>query len=182
MKSEKLRMKSEEWKMARDKAKIADNNIFLFYLFFCKSPYGGFLVLAPCSCLCYTLPMSVTQTVEIPASHRLTIDVPREVPAGRTILAFIPAPDQRAADTAAEASPPYAEDRIVEDRLAAILSGSAPLPGGNARTIEEAKRMAAEKAADPNRLPLSRLFGTCKGIFGGDGVAYQRAIRDEWDD
>jgi hypothetical protein len=120
--------------------------------------------------------MSVTQTVEIPASHRLTIDVPREVPAGRTILAFIPAPDQRSADTAAEASPPYAEDL-----LAAILSGSAPLPGGNARTVEEALRMAEEKAADPNRQPLSRLFGTHKGFFGGDGVAYQRAIRDEWD-
>ena len=65
--------------------------------------------------------------------------------------------------------------------IAAMLSSSAPLPGGNARTVEEAIRMAAEKAADPNRLPLSRLFGTCKGIFGGDGLAYQRAIRDEWD-
>ena len=28
--------------------------------------------------------MTITQTVEIPASHRLTIDVPREIPAGRT--------------------------------------------------------------------------------------------------
>jgi hypothetical protein len=35
--------------------------------------------------------MTVTQTVDIPASHRLTIDVPREVPAGRTVLAFTPA-------------------------------------------------------------------------------------------
>jgi len=32
--------------------------------------------------------MSVTQTVEIPASHRLIIDVPREVPTGRAILTF----------------------------------------------------------------------------------------------
>jgi hypothetical protein len=35
--------------------------------------------------------MSVTQTVEIPVSHRLTIDVPREVPAGPVILTFTPA-------------------------------------------------------------------------------------------
>ena len=36
--------------------------------------------------------MSLTQTVDIPASHRLTIDVPREVPAGPTVLTFTPAP------------------------------------------------------------------------------------------
>jgi hypothetical protein len=34
--------------------------------------------------------MTITQTVEIPASHRLTIDVPREVPAGRAVLVFRP--------------------------------------------------------------------------------------------
>jgi hypothetical protein len=40
--------------------------------------------------LCYIYSMSVTQTVEIPASHRLTIEVPREVPAGKAILTFTP--------------------------------------------------------------------------------------------
>jgi hypothetical protein len=34
--------------------------------------------------------MSITQTVDIPASHRLTIDVPREVPEGPVILTFTP--------------------------------------------------------------------------------------------
>jgi hypothetical protein len=34
--------------------------------------------------------MSVTQTVEIPASHRLTIDVPPEVPTGRAKIIFFP--------------------------------------------------------------------------------------------
>jgi hypothetical protein len=34
--------------------------------------------------------MSITQTVEIPASHRLTIDVPPEVPAGQAKIYFFP--------------------------------------------------------------------------------------------
>ena len=42
---------------------------------------------------CYIFLMSFTQTVEIPASRRLTIDVPPEVPAGRIILTFTPAAD-----------------------------------------------------------------------------------------
>ena len=35
--------------------------------------------------------MTITQTVEIPADRRLIIDVPREIPVGRTIIAFTPA-------------------------------------------------------------------------------------------
>jgi len=38
--------------------------------------------------------MSITQTVEIPVDHRLTIDVPREVPAGKVILTFTPAKNE----------------------------------------------------------------------------------------
>ena len=49
------------------------------------------------------------------------------------------------------------------------------------RTAAEALKMAEEKAADLSRKPISRHFGKHKGIFGGDGVSYQRAIRDEWD-
>ena len=44
---------------------------------------------------CYTSPMTVTQTVEIPASHKLTIDVPSEVPAGPAVLTFTPAPKRK---------------------------------------------------------------------------------------
>jgi len=35
--------------------------------------------------------MTITQTVDIPKSYRLTIDVPRELPTGRTIISFTPA-------------------------------------------------------------------------------------------
>ena len=39
--------------------------------------------------------MSITQTVEIPASRQLVIDVPREVPQGPVILTFTPVAHQR---------------------------------------------------------------------------------------
>ena len=35
--------------------------------------------------------MTITQTVEIPVSRRITIDVPSEIPLGPAILAFTPA-------------------------------------------------------------------------------------------
>jgi len=50
------------------------------------------------------------------------------------------------------------------------------------RTLEDALRRAAEKAADPNRKPLSDFIGIISPDTYGDGVAYQRAIRDEWND
>ena len=56
--------------------------------------------------------MSVTQTVDIPASHRLTIDVPREVPEGPVVLTFTPVAAQVSANTVAETSPPYAEEHV----------------------------------------------------------------------
>jgi hypothetical protein len=35
--------------------------------------------------------MTIEQTVEIPADHRLTLEVPREIPEGRAVIAFTPA-------------------------------------------------------------------------------------------
>jgi len=93
--------------------------------------------------------MTITQTVEVPADRRLTIDVPREVPAGPVVLAFTPA--------------------------------QVSMPNRDPRTVEEALQMAKAQAAAPGREPISRHFGKHKGIFGGDGVAYQRAVRGEWD-
>jgi hypothetical protein len=78
--------------------------------------------------------MSITQTVEIPVDHRLTIDVPPEVPAGPVILTFTPASAQRA------------------------------------------------QTAPPCRKPISAYFGIISPDTYGDGVAYQRNLRDEWDD
>ena len=34
--------------------------------------------------------MTITQTVEIPANHRITLEVPHEVPIGSVMLSFTP--------------------------------------------------------------------------------------------
>ncbi|MCL1931549.1 MAG: hypothetical protein FWF55_07005 [Treponema sp.] len=69
--------------------------------------------------------MSVTQTVDIPASHRLVIDVPREVPEGPVVLTFTPAAAQRsepALKSADEGTSPYPRS----DALKRILSRPTP--------------------------------------------------------
>jgi hypothetical protein len=39
--------------------------------------------------------MTIEQTVEIPADHRLVIEVPPEIPAGRAVLAFTTAGEEK---------------------------------------------------------------------------------------
>ena len=82
--------------------------------------------------------MRVTQTVDIPVSHRLTIDVPGEVPAGRAIITFTPV-----AETAGEGldhayecpictahrDPITGNPRYNAETLAAIEEGDAILRG-----------------------------------------------------
>jgi hypothetical protein len=104
--------------------------------------------------------MTIEQTVEIPANHRLTIEVPPEIPEGKTrVIIQFPAP----------AAP-------VRDPSGADINLSPSYPP------EEAIRIAAQRLADPNRKLPSSYIGILPGYFGGDGVAYQRKIRDEWDD
>jgi len=80
--------------------------------------------------------MSVTQTVEIPDNHKLTIDVPKEVPTGPVVITFTPA-------------------------------------------CVSAKK---EQTAGFNRKPIPQHFGIISPNTYSDGVAYQRKLRDEWDD
>ena len=75
--------------------------------------------------------MTITQTIEVPASRLVTLEVPPEIPVGAT----------------------------------ARLEFVWPLH---------------KKTAD--RTPISRYFGIISPDTYGDGVAYQRKLRDEWDD
>ena len=81
----------------------------------------------------------MTQTVEVPASHRLVIDVPREIPTGKVILAFIPAPKNADDDgldyegvcpiCAAHRDPVTGEERFNAETIAAFEEGDAMLRG-----------------------------------------------------
>ena len=72
--------------------------------------------------------MTITQTVDIPADRRLVIDVPNEVPVGRVVLAFTPAPVKKATDqgsdtalkTADEGTSPHPNSDALFALLASI--------------------------------------------------------------
>jgi hypothetical protein len=75
--------------------------------------------------------MAIEQIVDVPASHRLTIDVPREVPAGRVVLTFTP-----------------------------VDSGEAEARAKTADALEKAAAMmAVEYAADPELTAFCALDG-----------------------
>jgi hypothetical protein len=79
---------------------------------------------------CYIHPMTIEQTVIIPANHRLTIDVPREVPAGPVILTFTPKTDAEEVAgecpiCAAHRDPVTGNPRYNAETVAAIEEGMA---------------------------------------------------------
>jgi hypothetical protein len=65
--------------------------------------------------------MTIEQTIEIPANHRLTIEVPREIPVGRTIITFTPAPKISATSSPADNSE---RPTPISDRLLGLASGA----------------------------------------------------------
>jgi hypothetical protein len=76
--------------------------------------------------------MTIEQTVDIPPNHRLIIEVPREIPPGRTILAFTPAPvipsEEKRADNAGKRATP------ISDSLLGIAAGAGDMSLDELRT------------------------------------------------
>jgi len=74
----------------------------------------------------------IEQTVEVPANHRLTIDVPREVPTGKTIIAFRPATADSSLDSndecplCAKSHTPNAETAAAIREGRAMMRGEIP--------------------------------------------------------
>jgi len=73
--------------------------------------------------LYYPYPMTVTQTVEIPADHRrITLEVPPQIPAGKVILTFTPVEESAAIEfvNAAPDEVMAAGDEILNNHIAAF--------------------------------------------------------------
>ena len=77
--------------------------------------------------------MTITQTVDIPASRQITLDVPREVPVGRAILTFTLAPEtaplHECPICAKNCDPVTGNPRYNAETVAAIEEGRAMMRG-----------------------------------------------------
>jgi len=69
--------------------------------------------------------MTITQTIDIPADRRITLEVPREVPTGKTIIAFTPASAVKQNITAAIPSKKPGETAVRNTPRADRLLGAA---------------------------------------------------------
>ncbi|WP_010253685.1 hypothetical protein [Treponema primitia] len=136
--------------------------------------------------------MSIQKTIENPASYRITVDVPREMPVGPIILTFAPAP--------AASQKPIIPGEDNEDGLnlhptaEQVTAAMAGVGKGTVQpsydTLEEVlaaaeQRREAEKA-DPSLRSLKHWHGILKDskAWGAhlDTNAEIRKMRDEWPD
>ena len=93
--------------------------------------------------------MIITQTVEIPADRRITIEVPREVPTGPVVLTFTPASDNGCPLCASHRDPQTGELRFNAETIAAFEEGDAMLRGEiPAKRFSSLEEMMADLDAD----------------------------------
>jgi predicted nucleic acid-binding OB-fold protein len=126
--------------------------------------------------------MTIQKTIENPASRRITIDVPGEIPVGPIILSFAPAP--------AAAPTPIPEKTEEQDKWDAAARAlgyqddADYLRANSPKTIEEAIAEAEKKFNDPEHKNFfEKFYGALEGEAAyGDGMEYQRKMRDEWPD
>ncbi|GHV78673.1 hypothetical protein AGMMS49944_04640 [Spirochaetia bacterium] len=119
--------------------------------------------------------MPIQKTIDNPDSYRITVDVPREMPVGPIILTFAPAPVK-------EPEPEIRSTKEMFDEVARRLGYKDDLDylrANTPATLEEAKAEAKRKFK--TRKSIYEFYGCLKGedIYG-DGMEYQRMMRDEW--
>jgi hypothetical protein len=116
--------------------------------------------------------MTIQQTIDIPASRRLYLELPDTAPTGHAEIQLT-----------ISLVPPHAKAAPGDERLEKLLK---PFPSLEELKFEELKREAAEKTlrrlADPANDPMRKYAGCLKdsSVFEGDPVDIQREMRDEW--
>jgi hypothetical protein len=104
--------------------------------------------------------VTIEQTVEIPASRRLTIEVPPEVPVGRTILAFRPAGAEPGETAEAEAEAALAAGKPCPlcAKHADPVTGEKRLSAATIAAIEEVEAMERGEIPSPTFHSLEELL------------------------
>jgi hypothetical protein len=101
--------------------------------------------------------MSITQTVVVPANHRLIVDVPREIPAGRVILTFTPETALPCNDTA-DSEPNFAEECPV------CVAHRDPITGEERFNAETAAAIREGRAMMRGEIPAKRFHSLAEMI------------------
>jgi hypothetical protein len=98
--------------------------------------------------------MTIEQTIDVPASRRLTLEIPPEIPIGKVILTLTPAQDDSSADALPEQdSPPEDETEFLlrPPNQDGLLQAAANVEKGQNLiffdTLDDAVK-AAKKAGD----------------------------------
>jgi hypothetical protein len=108
--------------------------------------------------------IEIQQTIDIPANRRLSLELPKSVPSGKSSvrLFFTPAWTATQVSKKSHYNPPL----LLADAKAVIAERIRRKEGGE--IIEDSTRTYAGCLAGKN-------------IFKGDPVEIQRRMRDEWD-
>jgi hypothetical protein len=128
--------------------------------------------------------MVIEQTVEIPADHRIILEIPPEVPAGKTILTFSPAPAAFAAPLPEENT----DLKMITAEQLKTLAGETlkKIPTREYRQPSDLREARMEIAWAAGKSHAGKSFVKYAGclkdspVFEGDSVMIQRNIRSEW--
>jgi hypothetical protein len=141
--------------------------------------------------------MTIQQTIDIPASHRLMLDLPQEVPEGKAKIKVFIKPFSKRAKARTLQEAPAGDERDLSEGVPlgnGLIFFEAP-PGYTppppdpelAAIMKEAREKTERRRTDPAyRAEVTKIWKELQEggpVFDGrDGMDVQREMRDEWPD
>jgi hypothetical protein len=124
--------------------------------------------------------ITIQRTVDVSDSHKLTIDIPPEIPAGKICLTYsaVPASPAETERTALKAIP--------ADQIKTLLRDDDTVPrrySNRAQDLREARLSIAFQYGRPHENQSYAKYAGClkdSGVFTGDSIAIQEEMRREW--